>query len=167
MKSCVDRFGNSLVNVGDEVENEFARFFAASTGSRNHGDNSLVHMDATKPFTLKDPAYAMASCIRQGNYSVTPSKLQFIEEGDYKFAAELVAEMYETVTGNKGEPLRGVLEDVQDRMAELEAFVVEVGQLKQNLWPMKDAEIAKWKDAYENMRDFAVKSGLDITCYGP
>lgn len=48
------------------------------------------------------------------------------------------------------------------------AAVVEVGLLKQSLWPMKDQEMARWKDAYENLRDYAVKSGLDITCYlGP
>lgn len=28
------------------------------------------------------------------------------------------------------------------------------------------AEVAMWKDAYENLRDYAVRSGLDITCYG-
>ena len=27
-------------------------------------------------------------------------------------------------------------------------------------------EAAKWQDAYENMRDFAVSKGLDVTCYG-
>jgi hypothetical protein len=50
---------------------------------------------------------------------------------------------------------------------DLEAATIEVGQLKQGMWQIKDAEIARWKDAYENMRDFAVKGGLDITCYGP
>ncbi len=49
---------------------------------------------------------------------------------------------------------------------ELEAAIIEIGQLKQGMWQMKDAEISRWKDAYENMRDFAVKSGLDIVCYG-
>jgi chromosome segregation ATPase len=56
--------------------------------------------------------------------------------------------------------------EVERVNAELEAAIVEVGQLKQGMWQMKDAEIERWKDAYENMRDFAVKSGLDITCYG-
>lgn len=27
--------------------------------------------------------------------------------------------------------------------------------------------LARWKELYENMRNFAVKSGLDVTCYGP
>jgi len=49
---------------------------------------------------------------------------------------------------------------------ELHASIVEIGQLKQKLWPMKDAEIARWKNAYINMRDFAVNSGLDIVCTG-
>ena len=49
---------------------------------------------------------------------------------------------------------------------QLETAIIEIGQIKQGLWPMKDAEIARWKDAYENMRDFAVSKGLDITCYG-
>jgi len=84
---------------------------------------------------------------------------------DYFLAAELVADMFEAVTHNTGEPKRGVLEDVQDCVAEFEAAVVEVGQLKQGLWPMKDKEIATWKNAYENMKDFAVKSGLDVTCH--
>jgi hypothetical protein len=47
-----------------------------------------------------------------------------------------------------------------------ETLVVEIGQLKQGLWPMKDAQIARWKDSYENMRDFAVKSGLNIVVGG-
>lgn len=46
------------------------------------------------------------------------------------------------------------------------AAIIEIGQLKQGLWPAKDAEIERWKNAYENMKDFAVTSGLDITCYG-
>ena len=25
--------------------------------------------------------------------------------------------------------------------------------------------VESWKDAYENMRDFAEQSGLDVTCY--
>ncbi len=41
---------------------------------------------------------------------------------DYLIAAELVAAMYEAVTHNTGEPVRGVLEDVQDRVAELEKY---------------------------------------------
>lgn len=49
--------------------------------------------------------------------------------------------------------------------SDMEELIVEVGQLKQGLWPMKDKEIASWKDAYENMRDFAISKGLDITCY--
>ena len=39
----------------------------------------------------------------------------------YLTAAELVATMYEAVTGNTGEPRRGVVEDVQDVMAALTA----------------------------------------------
>lgn len=38
----------------------------------------------------------------------------------YLFAAELVAGMYEAVTQNTGEPNRGVLEDIQDRVAEMD-----------------------------------------------
>ena len=42
-------------------------------------------------------------------------------KADYFVAAELVASLYEAVTHNTGDPKRGVLEDVQDRIAELEA----------------------------------------------
>lgn len=42
----------------------------------------------------------------------------------------------------------------------------EVIRLKQSLWPMKDKEIYMWKDAYQNMKDFAEKNGLDTCCYG-
>ena len=34
---------------------------------------------------------------------------------------------------------------------ERDAAIVEVGLLKQGLWPMKDAEIARWKDKYERL----------------
>lgn len=69
--------------------------------------------------------------------------------------------------GLAGKDALWLISEVERFNAELEAAIVEVGQLKQSLWPMKDREIARWKDAYENMRDFAVKSGLDTTCYGP
>jgi len=53
---------------------------------------------------------------------------------------------------------------IEHLRSELEAAIVEIGLLKQSLWPSKDKEIAKWKDAYENMRNFAVERGLDIMC---
>lgn len=80
---------------------------------------------------------------------------------EYLMAAELVADMFETVTHNRGGPKRGVLEDVRDVM---ESLITENGQLKQSLWPMKDLQIAQWKNSFENMRDFAKNSGLDIMC---
>ena len=43
-------------------------------------------------------------------------------EKQYLFAAELVASLYEAVTHNTGEPVHDVLEDVQVRIAKLEAL---------------------------------------------
>jgi len=44
---------------------------------------------------------------------------------EYLTAAELVATMYEAVTGNDGGPKRGVVEDVQDTIAELKLWESE------------------------------------------
>jgi hypothetical protein len=47
-----------------------------------------------------------------------------------------------------------------ERIQAGEEAIVEVGLLKQNMWPMKDAEIERWKSSYENIRDFAKNIGL-------
>lgn len=46
-------------------------------------------------------------------------------KAEYMGAAELVATIYEAVTGNDGGPRRGVIEDVQDTIAELKQWESE------------------------------------------
>lgn len=48
-----------------------------------------------------------------------------------------------------------------DRVGVSEEYLLKVQIELDNL------EITQLKEAYENMRDFAIKSGLDVTCYGP
>lgn len=76
---------------------------------------------------------------------------------------------YQDSNGNQCDILQMVSREPEwaaNRLQEGEKAIEEVGLLKQGMWQMKDAEIARWKYSYENMRDFAIKSGLDITCYG-
>jgi hypothetical protein len=70
---CVDKQGNSLIEAGDEVENNEARFFADLTSGY------LVGIDKTKPWSLKNESSKMAECIRQGNYACHSMKLTFVE----------------------------------------------------------------------------------------
>lgn len=71
--SCVDKQGNSLIEAGDEVENNDARFFADLTSGY------LVGIDKTKLWSLKNESSKMAECIRQGNYACHSMKLTFVE----------------------------------------------------------------------------------------
>jgi hypothetical protein len=66
-----DHEGTLLVQVGDEVENEDARFFVGSINDSQR----LCFIDKTKPFTLKNPGGAFANCIKQGNYGATAHTL--------------------------------------------------------------------------------------------
>lgn len=67
---------------------------------------------------------------------------------------------------DRGNSYQSKAKENEQLRTKLEAAIAEVGQLKQGMWQMKDTEIARWKDAYGNMKDFAITSGLDITCYG-
>jgi hypothetical protein len=49
-------------------------------------------------------------------------------KAEYLTAAELVATLYETVTGNKGGPKRGVVEDVIDVISSLSATIAKLNQ---------------------------------------
>jgi hypothetical protein len=63
----LDHRGNLIVKIGDEVENDDARFFVASINSSQR----LCTLDKSKSWTLKNEASPMASSIRQGNYSAS------------------------------------------------------------------------------------------------
>lgn len=63
----IDHRGNRIVRIGDEVENDDARFFV---GAINESQR-LCTLDKSKPWTLKNEGSHMAACIRQGNYSAS------------------------------------------------------------------------------------------------
>jgi hypothetical protein len=67
----IDPKGNIIVKLGDEVENNDARFFVASINE----SQQLCTLDKSKPFTLKNDKSPMAACIRQGNYSASAVSL--------------------------------------------------------------------------------------------
>ena len=55
------------VKIGDEVENNDARFYV---GAINESQR-LCTLDKSKPWTLKNEGSPMAGCIQQGNYSAS------------------------------------------------------------------------------------------------
>ena len=59
-----DLTGNSI-KVGDEVQNDHARFFIGAIN-----ESGLCSIDKSKPFSLLDPDHKIGRCIEQGNYSV-------------------------------------------------------------------------------------------------
>lgn len=63
----IDPKGNLIVKVGDEVENDDARFFVGAINE----SQKLCTLDKSKPWTLKNEKSPMAACIRQGNYSAS------------------------------------------------------------------------------------------------
>jgi hypothetical protein len=68
----IDPKGNRIVQVGDEVENDDARFVV---GAINESQR-LCTLDKAKPWTLKNEASPMAACIRQGNYAASADTLR-------------------------------------------------------------------------------------------
>ncbi|HEY4722696.1 MAG TPA: hypothetical protein VII92_12660 [Anaerolineae bacterium] len=68
----IDERGNLIVKVGDEVENDDARFFV---GAINESQR-LCAIDKGRPFTVKNFSHPMAACIRQGNYSTSADTLR-------------------------------------------------------------------------------------------
>lgn len=68
----IDNRGNLIVRTGDEVENNDARFFV---GAINESQR-LCTLDKAQPWTLKNEASPMATCIRQGNYSASATTLR-------------------------------------------------------------------------------------------
>ena len=76
MKDFIRIYGTDIaISVGDEVENNSARFFV---GAINDSHN-LCSIDKSKPFTLKDPKDPMADCIRRGSYSANAITLKVIK----------------------------------------------------------------------------------------
>lgn len=73
----IDHRGAIIVRVGDEVENDDARFFVGSINE----SQELCAIDRGRPYSLKNPASPMAACIRQGNYSATASTLRAVHNG--------------------------------------------------------------------------------------
>lgn len=63
----IDHQGTLLVKIGDEVENNDARFYV---GAINESQR-LCTLDKSKPWTLKNEGSPMARCIQQGNYSAS------------------------------------------------------------------------------------------------
>lgn len=73
----IDEHGKTLVQLGDEVENNDASFFVGSINE----SQSLCSIDKSKPFILKNKDIPMAECIKQGNYSASIDTLRVIESG--------------------------------------------------------------------------------------
>lgn len=74
----INNRGKLIVCVGDEVENDDARFFVGAINE----SQQLCTIDASKPFTLKNEASPMATCIRQGKYSASAKTLRKWEESE-------------------------------------------------------------------------------------
>jgi len=72
MNYLQDERGNILVRVGDQVENDEARFFIGGINE----SQTLCHIDKTKPFELLNKNSPLANCIRQGNYSASVQTLK-------------------------------------------------------------------------------------------
>ena len=68
----IDNRGNLIVQTGDEVENDDARFFVAEINE----SQKLCLLDKSKAWTLKNEASPMAACIRQGNYAASADTLR-------------------------------------------------------------------------------------------
>ena len=66
--------GETIVRVGDEVEDDNVRFFV---GAINDSHN-LCSIDKTKPWTVKTAADPMRKCMEQGNYSVNAALLRVL-----------------------------------------------------------------------------------------
>lgn len=72
MDHLQDERGSILVRVGDQVENDDARFFVGGIND----SQTLCHLDKTKPFELLNESSPMAACIKQGNYSASVRTLK-------------------------------------------------------------------------------------------
>ena len=59
--------GNILVSVGDQVENEDARFFVGMINE----SQCLCSIDKSKKFELLNEKSPLANCIKQGNYAAS------------------------------------------------------------------------------------------------
>lgn len=70
----LDNRGNRIVCVGDEVENDAARFFVGEINE----SQQLCKLDKSKSWTLKNEASPMAACVRQGNYSASAVTLRVL-----------------------------------------------------------------------------------------
>ena len=70
----IDHRGTLIVQVGDEVENDDARFFVREINE----SQQLCKLDKSKPWTLKNHDSRMAAGIRQGNYAASALTLTII-----------------------------------------------------------------------------------------
>ncbi len=68
--------GETIVSVGDEVENSDVRFFV---GAINDSHN-LCSIDKTKPWTVKTTTDPMRKCMESGNYSVNAALLRVLPD---------------------------------------------------------------------------------------
>ncbi len=68
----IDERGRCLVRIGDEVENDDARFFVGAINQ----SQTLCAIDKSRPYSLKNEASPMAACIRQGHYSASVETLK-------------------------------------------------------------------------------------------
>ena len=89
--------GETIVRVGDEVEDANVRFFV---GAINDSHN-LCSIDKTKPWTVKTTTDPMRKCMEQGNYSVNAALLRVVvDNAEVRGASELM-EMLDQI--NQGE----------------------------------------------------------------
>lgn len=68
--------GETVVKVGDEVEDANVRFFV---GAINDSHN-LCSIDKTKPWTVKTTTDPMRKCMEQGNYAVNAALLRVVPD---------------------------------------------------------------------------------------
>ena len=68
--------GETIVRVGDEVEDEHVRFF---NGDINDSHN-LCSIDKTKPWTVKTTTDPMRKCMESGNYAVNAARLRIVPD---------------------------------------------------------------------------------------
>jgi len=68
--------GETIVRVGDEVEDDSVRFFV---GAINDSHN-LCSIDKTKPWTVKTTTDPMRKCMEQGNYAVNAALLRVVPD---------------------------------------------------------------------------------------
>ena len=71
----INNVGETVVRVGDEVENNDVRFFIGAINDSQR----LCFIDKSKSWVLKNAASPMAAAIRQGNYGASAETLKAVE----------------------------------------------------------------------------------------